>query len=717
MARLQALWHARDVPAPRSRKKPPIFKVDNEVQPHDEIIVRGAREHNLKNISLTIPRDRLVVVTGVSGSGKSSLVFGCLFAEGQRRYVESLSSYARQFLQMLQKPDVDSIDGLSPAIAIEQKTTSRNPRSTVGTMTEIYDYLRLLYARIGHPHCHVCGRAIAAQALESIVDHILTLPVGTNFSVCAPIVRDRKGEHKETLEHLRQEGFSRINIDNEEHLLDEDIQLDKKFKHTIEVIVDRLVMRPDLRVRLADSLETALSLSDGLVIVRRLGEEARTYSQQFACPEHGIGLAELEPRMFSFNAPHGACPRCSGLGFQQIVDPNLVVPDKTLSIDEGALIPWSLGSSSGFYTAAVRATAETFDIPTHVPWSALSAKQQNYFLYGSREERIHVRYRNVMGYTRSYSMHFAGIIASLQKRYDESESEFVRERVDAYMTLEACPDCSGARLKPEVLAVTVDGLSIYDFTTMSVEKALKAVEQLPEKLSESELLIGDRILREIHERLSFIFNVGVGYLTLDRASATISGGEAQRLRLATQIGSRLQGILLCLDEPSIGLHERDNHKLIEALKRLRDQGASVIVVEHDEDCMRAADFILDLGIGAGEHGGEVVAAGTVEDIAAHPQSVTGAYLSGRRRIPVPKRRNTDRGSFRVIGAREHNLKGIDVEFPIGKFICVTGVSGSGKSTLVTDILYRAAQNALGRTRIRPGAHERIEGLEQFDKVL
>jgi excinuclease ABC subunit A len=693
------------------------------VRKRDEIVVRGAREHNLKNITVTIPRDQLTVVTGVSGSGKSSLVFACVFAEGQRRYVESLSAYARQFLQQMEKPDVDSIDGLSPAIAIDQKTTSKNPRSTVGTVTEIYDYLRLLYARVGRPHCHICGRRIEAQSIEAIVDHILTLPKGTKFTVNSPVVRDRKGEHKDIFEHLRQEGFSRVLVDGKERILEEEseIKLDKKFKHTIEVVVDRLVMREDLRVRLTDSMETALTLSEGLATVHNLDDNTQnTYSQRFACPEHGVGLSELEPRIFSFNAPHGACPRCTGLGFQQVIDPELLVPDPSLSISEGALLPWSTGSSSGFYAETVRAITDHYGVDEHTPWQDLTQKERNYFLNGTGRERIHVSYRNMMGRRRSYMMQFKGILESLLNRYNDTDSSNVRERIEEYMSLVPCPECDGARLKPEVLAVTLSDadMPIHHFTALSVERALTFTDGLGDLLSDQERMIGERIIKEVRERLLFLNDVGVGYLTLDRASATLSGGEAQRLRLATQMGSQLVGVTITLDEPSIGLHERDNHKLIEALKRLRDIGNTVIVVEHDEETMLAADYIVDMGPGAGEHGGEVVATGTIADIKKSKKSVTGAFLSGRRKIEIPERRTEDLGSFKILGASENNLKGIDVEFPVGKFICVTGVSGSGKSTLVNDIIYKSLANKLsGRARVRPGKHTGVEGLEHFDKII
>ncbi len=681
----------------------------------DELVVHGAREHNLKDITVRLPRNALICVTGLSGSGKSSLAFDTIYAEGQRRYVESLSAYARQFLQMMEKPDVDSIDGLSPAISIDQKTTSRNPRSTVGTVTEIYDYLRLLYARIGKPHCPVCGRPIEGQSVEQIVDQLLRLPDGTKFTVNAPVVRDRKGEYRDVFEDLRGEGFTRVKVDGVQRTLDEEIELDKKFKHTVEVVVDRLVMKPDLRHRLADSVETALALADGLVTVDVLGGDELTFSERFACPFHGVGLPELEPRVFSFNSPHGACPRCTGLGAQQEIDPDLLVPDPELSIAEGALVPWSLGSSSGFYDAVVEGIAERYEIDLDTPWRELSDEERALFVHGTNGDRIYVNYRNRMGRRRSYMLAFDGIIASLERRYRETDSQQQRERIEEYMTLRACPQCKGARLKPEVLAVTVGERSIHDFTRMSVQRALAFVDELT--LSETDELIGARILKEIRERLTFLENVGVGYLALDRAAATLSGGEAQRLRLATQIGSQLVGVLYILDEPSIGLHQRDNGKLISTLERLRDLGNTVLVVEHDEQMMRAADHLVDMGPGAGEHGGRVVAEGAAPVLERVPESVTGQFLSGRRSIAVPARRTDGLGSFWVRGASMHNLKGIDVEFPVGKLVCITGVSGSGKSTLVNEIVYKALANRLHRMRVKPGDHLGCEGIECFDKVI
>src|SRR3954470_10425394 len=626
----------------------------------DELVVHGAREHNLKDITVRLPRNALICITGLSGSGKSSLAFDTIYAEGQRRYVESLSAYARQFLQMMEKPDVDSIDGLSPAISIDQKTTSRNPRSTVGTVTEIYDYLRLLYARVGRPHCPVCGRPIAGQSIDSIVEQILSLPHGARFTVNAPIVRDRKGEFRDRFDELRNEGFTRVKVDGIQYTLDEPPALDKKFKHTIEVVVDRLVMKEDLRTRLTQSVETAVALAEGVVAIDLVdsGEE-RIYSQNFACPEHGVSLPELQPRIFSFNSPHGACPRCTGLGAQQEIDPDLLVPDPSLSIDDGALVPWAVGGS-GFYESVIQAIADRYEIPTDIPWQELTEEEQDYFLYGTDGDKVYVQYRNRMGRRRSYMIDFEGIVSSLERRYRETDSSTQRERIEEYMSFRPCPVCNGARLKPEVLAVTVGEKNIHDFTQLSVQRAMEFAGEL--ELTETEQLIGARILKEIRERLTFLDNVGVGYLQLDRASATLSGGEAQRLRLATQIGSQLVGVLYILDEPSIGLHQRDNDKLIGTLERLRDLGNTVLVVEHDEQMMRSADHLVDMGPGAGVHGGHVVAEGTAKQVERNAKSVTGQFLSGKREIAVPERRPQDRGWFSVRGASMHNLKGIDVDF-------------------------------------------------------
>ena len=614
----------------------------------EELVVHGAREHNLKDVTVRLPRNALICITGLSGSGKSSLAFDTIYAEGQRRYVESLSAYARQFLQMMEKPDVDSIDGLSPAISIDQKTTSRNPRSTVGTVTEVYDYLRLLFARVGRPHCPICGRPIAGQSLDQIVEQVLALPDATRFTVNAPVVRDRKGEFKDVLEELRADGFTRVKVDGEQRLLEEEIVLDKKFKHTIEVVVDRLVMKADLRQRLTQSIETAAALAEGLVAIDLVDGEQLLFSENFACPEHGVSLAELEPRIFSFNAPHGACPRCTGLGSQLEVDPDLLVPNSSLSIEEGALVPWSVGNGS-FYESVIQAVADRYEIDVHTPWRDLSEEEQDRFLFGTRGDRILVTYRNRMGRKRQYTMAFEGLVNNLQRRYRETDSPQQRERIEEYMSMRPCPVCHGARLKPEVLAVTVGGLSIHDFTRMSVEQALRFLDGL--ELTTTEQLIGHRIVKEIRERLTFLADVGVGYLQLDRAAKTLSGGEAQRLRLATQIGSQLVGVLYILDEPSIGLHQRDNDKLIVTLERLRDLGNTVLVVEHDEQMMRSADWLVDMGPGAGEHGGHVVAEGHAKAVTKTRGSITGQFLAGERRIAVPARRDEDRAVARSHSAR------------------------------------------------------------------
>ncbi len=680
----------------------------------DEIIIHGAREHNLKDVTVRLPRGRLVCITGLSGSGKSSLAFDTLYAEGQRRYVESLSAYARQFLGQMEKPDVDSIEGLSPAISIDQKTTSRNPRSTVGTVTEIYDYLRLLYARIGKPHCPTCGREIAGQSAEQIVDQVLALPEGTRFTVDAPIVRGRKGEFRDVFEHLRGEGFTRVRVDGETYLLEEVPPLEKKFKHDISAVVDRLVLKEDLRRRLTDSIETAVRLAEGLVQISIVDGETRTYSEKFACPEHGVSLAELAPRVFSFNSPHGACPACTGLGAALELDPELIVPDGDLSIAKGALAPWNVSGSSWF-EQVIGAIAERWEIPLDEPWASLTDEQRDLFLSGTRGEKVYVTYKNRFGRKRSYMVAFDGVLADLTRRYRETSSAAMRERIESYMSMRPCNACGGARLKPEVLAVTINGENIDRVTRRSVGEALELFGTI--ELSETERLIGERVIREIVERLTFLDEVGVGYLTLDRSARTLSGGEAQRIRLATQIGSSLVGVLYILDEPSIGLHQRDNAKLIGTLERLRDIGNTVIVVEHDEETMRASDWLIDMGPGAGVHGGRVVAAGSVDDVAATEDSITGAYLSGRRSIPVPHRREGETSVLRVLGVRENNLQDIDVELPVGRFVAVTGVSGSGKSTLVNDVIYRALANRLHRARMKPGAHRAIEGLEAFDKVI
>jgi excinuclease ABC subunit A len=685
-----------------------------------KLIVSGAREHNLKDVTVEIPRNGLVVITGLSGSGKSSLAFDTIYAEGQRRYVESLSAYARQFLGQMDKPDVDSIEGLSPAISIDQKTTSRNPRSTVGTVTEIYDYLRLLWARIGKPHCHICGRPIAGQSAEQIIDQAMGLDEGTRFMVLAPVVRGRKGEYGKLLDELRGEGFSRVKIDGELRMLDEEIALDKKYKHDISVVVDRLVMRDDLRKRLADSIETAVALADGMVeleTVPREGEgepETQLFSEKFACPEHGPSIAELEPRIFSFNSPHGACPRCTGLGSQMEIDPELVVPDPSLTIGDGAILPWS-STSSNYYDEITQAIADRYEVDLTAPWEDLPEDQRDLFLYGTNGDRIYISYRNRMGRKRSYTTSFEGIVPNLERRYKETDSDWSREKIEEYMSVRPCPACDGARLKPESRAVTVGGLAIHEFTALSARRALEWLAAI--ELDETDRAIARLILREIDERLAFLDNVGVGYLSMDRAAATLSGGEAQRIRLATQIGSSLVGVLYILDEPSIGLHQRDNARLIATLERLRDLGNTVIVVEHDEGTMRAADHLIDMGPGAGEHGGRVVAEGTAKQVERVRGSLTGQFLKGTRRIDVPAKRRKPHGYIAIEGAKANNLRDIDVRVPLGVFCCVTGVSGSGKSTLVNEILFKAVGNRLHRHKQRPGAHKRISGLDQLDKII
>ena len=685
----------------------------------NEIVVTGAREHNLKDVTVSMPRDALVVITGLSGSGKSSLAFDTIYAEGQRRYVESLSAYARQFLGQMDKPDVDSIEGLSPAISIDQKTTSRNPRSTVGTVTEIYDYLRLLWARIGKPHCFNCGRAIAAQSAEQIIDQVMALEEGTRFMVAAPVVRGRKGEYRDLLDHLRQEGFTRVKVNGEMRMLEEDIVLDKKFKHDISVVVDRLVMRPDIRKRVADSVETAVALAEGMLDVELVGDgshppEVRTYSERFACLHCGLSMPEMEPRSFSFNSPHGACQRCTGLGSQMEIDPELVVPDPSLSIGEGAILPWSSGQSQ-YYDQITAGIAERYEIDLACPWEELPSDQRDLFLLGTEDDKIYVSYRNRMGRRRSYMTTFEGIVPNLERRYKETDSDYSREKIEEYMTMRPCPECKGARLRAESRAVQVAGLAINEFTNLSAHRALAWIRDLD--LSPTDRAIARLVLREIEERLRFLDDVGVGYLSMNRGAATLSGGEAQRIRLASQIGSSLVGVLYVLDEPSIGLHQRDNARLVGTLERLRDLGNTVLVVEHDEGTMRAADHVIDMGIGAGEHGGRVIAEGTFDDIVAVEESLTGQFLAGTRRIEIPKQRRVPSGYVGIEGATQHNLKRVDVKVPLGVFACVTGVSGSGKSTLVNDILYKAVANKLHRAKLRPGAHRRVEGLDQLDKII
>ena len=681
------------------------------------LIVKGAREHNLKNVSVEIPRDKLVVFTGLSGSGKSSLAFDTIYAEGQRRYMESLSSYARQFLGIMEKPDVDSIDGLSPAISIDQKTTSKNPRSTVGTVTEIYDYLRLLFARIGVPHCPVCGKEIKQQSIDQIVDKILGLPEGTRFQILAPIAKGKKGEFQKELESAAKSGFSRARIDGEVTDLSEKIKLKKNIKHNIEIIVDRLIMKDGIVSRLTDSLETAFSLTEGNVLVDVVGGEEILFSQNFACPDHGSCMDELEPRMFSFNNPFGACPTCSGLSMFMRVSEDLLVPNRKLSINDGAIkgSGWSNTDSSSIAGMYYNALADKYNFTLDTPFKDISPEGINAIFYGTNGERIKMVRQNEYG-SGTYMTEFEGIINNLERRYRETTSDWSRRDIEQYMTACPCPDCKGARLKPAPLAVTVGGINIKEFTDMSIGDELRFINNL--KLNEKEEIIGKQIIKEIKSRLSFLCNVGLDYLTLSRASGTLSGGESQRIRLATQIGSSLMGVLYILDEPSIGLHQRDNEKLLKSLCNLRDLGNTLIVVEHDEDTMNQADFIVDVGPGAGVHGGEIVCAGTVDDIKNCEKSLTGQYLSGKKKIPVPEKRRDGNGKFlEVKGARQNNLKNIDVKIPLGKLVAVTGVSGSGKSSLVNEILYKKLAAELNNARKFAGKHDEITGIEHLDKVI
>ena len=684
----------------------------------DKIVIKGAREHNLKNVDLEIPRDKLVVMTGLSGSGKSSLAFDTLYAEGQRRYVESLSSYARMFLGQMEKPDVDSIDGLSPAISIDQKTTSKNPRSTVGTVTEIYDYLRLLFARVGIPHCPVCGREIAQQTVDQIVDSVMELDEGTKFQVLAPIVRGRKGEYAKELENAKKSGFVRVRVDGIIYDLTEKISMDKNKKHNIEIVIDRLIIKPDLHSRLADSIETAATLAGGIVIIDVIGGEELTFSQNYACPEHGISVEELSPRMFSFNNPFGACSKCSGLGTFMHIDPNFVVADKSLSLREGAIqvSGWgSVNKDNSIATMYYNALGKEYGFTIDTPFKDISKEGQKAILYGTGDKKLRMERTTDYG-GGYYNTAFEGIINNLERRYTSSSSEFVRTEIETVMSSCECPECHGARLNPVALAVTVGGKNIDDCCKMNIDEALEFFSRL--ELSERDNIIAKGILKEIKERLGFLNSVGLDYLTLARASATLSGGESQRIRLATQIGSSLMGVMYILDEPSIGLHQRDNEKLIATLKHLRDIGNTVIVVEHDEDTMHAADFIVDVGPGAGVHGGNIVCTGNVEDIKNCENSVTGAYLSGRRTIPVPQKRRDGNGEKLVIkGARQNNLNNIDVEIPLGKLVCVTGVSGSGKSSLINEILYKKLANELNRAKTFAGDHDEIEGIEHLDKII
>lgn len=679
-----------------------------------DIFIKGANEHNLKNIDVTIPRDKMVVLTGLSGSGKSSLAFDTIYAEGQRRYVESLSSYARQFLGQMEKPDVEYIEGLSPAISIDQKTTSKNPRSTVGTVTEIHDYLRLLYARIGIPHCYICGKEISSQSVDQIVDSIMEFEEGSRVIILAPVIRDRKGEHEKILERIRKEGFTRARIDGEMfELNDDDISLEKTFKHTIEIVVDRIVIKPGVESRLTEAVELAISHGDGLVLAND-----RVFSTKLACPEHGVGIEEMEPRMFSFNSPFGACPDCNGLGFKQRIDPDLIIEDQELSIIGGCLgNAFASMEVAGFYRQMIEALALEHGADLKSPYKQLSEKFKRELLYGTGKRHIKYHYKSRNSNNKSYMDHpFEGVINNLERRYRETGSDYMKDKMDQYMRVTPCETCGGKRLKPEVLAVTVGGKNIADLSELSIREAIKFMLKI--KLSKKEEAISSQITKEIKARLNFLIDVGLDYLSLSRASGSLSGGESQRIRLATQIGSSLVGVLYILDEPSIGLHQKDNAKLLKTLRHLTDLGNTLIIVEHDEETMYAADHIIDIGPEAGIHGGEIVAEGTIEDIKACERSLTGQYLTGKRKIEVPKERRKGNGlKLQIIGAAENNLKGINVDIPLGLFVSITGVSGSGKSSLINDILYRSLSATLNRAKERPGKHEKIVGVENIDKII
>ncbi|WHX48681.1 excinuclease ABC subunit UvrA [Paenibacillus woosongensis] len=681
----------------------------------ENIVIKGARAHNLKNIDITIPRDKFVVLTGLSGSGKSSLAFDTIYAEGQRRYVESLSAYARQFLGQMEKPDVDSIEGLSPAISIDQKTTSRNPRSTVGTVTEIYDYLRLLFARIGHPHCPEHGIEITSQTVEQMVDRIMQYPERTRLQILSPVISGKKGEHKSLFTEIAKQGFVRVRVDGEQRDLSENIELEKNKKHSIEVIVDRIVIKEDVRSRLADSIETALKMSGGQLLVDIIGQEELRFSSNFACPICGFSIEELSPRMFSFNSPFGACPECDGLGAKMIIDPELLIPNPNKSIEEGAFEAWA-GSTSNYYPQFLKSVCEHYDIPQDVPVSELNKEQMDTLLYGTGSTKVRFRYTNDFGMSKDAYVTFEGIVHNLERRYRETSSEGIREFIEEFMGSKPCGTCKGHRLKKESLAVTINERNMAYVTSLSIGEARAFFDNL--SLSEKEKTIAHMILKEINSRLGFLVNVGLDYLTMSRAAGTLSGGEAQRIRLATQIGSSLMGVLYILDEPSIGLHQRDNDRLISTLAHMRDLGNTLIVVEHDEDTMMAADYIIDIGPGAGMHGGQVVAQGTPQEVMDDPNSLTGQYLSGKRFIPVNTERRKPNGRWLEIkGAKENNLKNINVKFPIGVFSAVTGVSGSGKSTLVNEILYKTLARDLNRAKVRPGQYREIKGLEHVEKVV
>ncbi len=682
------------------------------------IKIRGASEHNLKHIDVDIPREELVVMTGLSGSGKSSLAFDTIYAEGQRRYMQSLSSYARQFLGQMEKPRVDMIEGLSPAISIDQKSTNRNPRSTVGTVTEIYDYMRLLYARTGVPHCPNCGREIRRQTVDEIVDQLLTMEEGTRIQLLAPIVKGKKGMHEKVLDSARRSGYVRVRIDGNLYELSEEIKLEKNIRHTIEIVVDRLVIREGIEKRLADSIEQVMQLSDGKLTVDVIGSEPINFSTSFACPDCGVSIEEIEPRSFSFNNPFGACPECFGIGYKMEFDVELMIPDETLSINQGAIsvMGWMNSKDEGSYThAMLKALAERYDFSLDTPFCELSEKARDIIINGTGTETVTVYYESQFGKGNVHTVAFEGLVANVARRYKECFSDKMKVEYEQFMRITPCPSCHGARLKPTSLAVTVGDLNIYDATTLSIEKFYQWITEL--KLTAMQHKIGDEIIKEIRNRIKFMLDVGLDYLTLARSAGTLSGGEAQRIRLATQIGSGLVGVAYILDEPSIGLHQRDNDRLIATLKHLRDLGNSVLVVEHDEDTMRAADYIVDIGPGAGSEGGEVVATGNVEEIMANPRSVTGQYLSGKLKIAVPKIRRKPTGWIKVVGAEENNLKNVDVDFPLGVFTCVTGVSGSGKSSLVNEILYKSLAKQLNRARTIAGKHKRIEGIKQLDKII
>jgi excinuclease ABC subunit A len=708
---------------PPTIRDPDLRVCVNDRPIDNRLIVRGAREHNLKDINLDLPRDAMIVFTGLSGSGKSSLAFDTIFAEGQRRYVESLSAYARQFLGQMDKPDVDFIEGLSPAVSIDQKSTSKNPRSTVGTITEVYDYLRLLYARIGRPHCPVCGEPIAKQTPQQIVDRVLEMAEGTRFMVLAPVVRERKGEYVDVFADLQTKGLARARVDGVVHSLTDPPKLKKQEKHTIEAVVDRLAVRPSSKQRITDSVETALGLAGGVVILDFVDlpendpHRERRYSERLACPnDHPLAIDELEPRSFSFNSPFGACPVCTGLGTRKETDPELVIPDPEKSLNEGAIAPWATAQTSEYFLRLLSGVGDALGFDLDTPWEKLTARAQKAVLNGL-DEQVHVSYRNRYGRDRSYYANYEGVLPWIERRHAETDSDYSREKYEGYMREVPCPTCQGTRLKPEILAVTVSGRSIAELSGLSIGEAAQWLREL--ELDDRDRFIGERVLKEVHARLGFLVDVGLHYLSLDRAAATLAGGEAQRIRLATQIGSGLVGVLYVLDEPSIGLHQRDNHRLIETLVRLKSLGNTLIVVEHDEDTIRTADWVVDIGPQAGEHGGNVVVSGPVDELLASPDSITGAYLSGRRLIDVPMvRRPPTKGRELVVeGAREHNLRNVDVAFPLGCFVAVTGVSGSGKSTLVNDILYASLANKINGAKMPPGRHKRVKGIEQLDKVV